>query len=389
MARGTPDYFTGSRLSVGDDTQTRNVITDIRTELNSYLSNGTNAWELYDTLNGTPPNEDYVYRSVGDRSLVAGAGDAALFFQIEQDSVDDIAFSMWQDWSTTANNGSRQAGSTSSRWLNIDPNAGYQYWGLVNEYEFVFLMKQAGAFHYLHIGSPIRSHIPTAANGIAFTTASAAAGASVTVNLDRDISANILDSGDANGPQQVWIYNLTPAGSALRSPTVEVAEVQTITGGGTPSITFTNLSNSFDSGAIVGLDPCPSFVTEEEILTPGGNVDLTLYFTNNVSGGFSSSTVQTADYESFLGSVSPLQPAPSVAGLLQGSRVAVNADQAGQTGYRGTMELIAFVFPGDLLDGDFFRANFQTASQYIVFPSIFFGAAGSISPALALGPGAS
>lgn len=385
MTRGIPAYFTGSRPTTGGGDQVQNMVTDIRTELNGYLSNGTNAWELYDTL-GSAPTENYIYRSVGDRSLVSGAGDAALFFQLAQINASTLGFSMFQDWSTSANSGSRQAGSTTTRWTVLDTAAAYQYWGLVNEYEFVFLLKQRNSFYFMHMGSPIRSHVPAVARGVAFTTAPVSAGASATVTLDRDITGSILDSSDANGPQQVWVYDLTPAGSPLRSPTVELADVQAIT---PSSITFATLSNSFGAGAIVGLDPCPSFITEGNNLAPGGSMDVTLYFTNSVVGAYSSATTHSADYEPFLSAVSPLNPAPNLSGLIQGSRAAVSVDEFGQGGYRGTMELLAFVFSGDLSDGDFFRANFSTAQQYILFPSLFLGSANSTTPVLALGPGAS
>ena len=379
MARGTPSFFSGTIASLPQGGVVTQLRAEIQTRLQAYQSNSTTAWETWDTIDATAANLDVVYRSVGDRNLVAGVGDAALFIKIDKFTTDSIEFNAYQDWSNLSSTGSRQAGSTQVRWNNVNDFSECRFWGLVNEYEFVMVVKQQQVWHYVHFGSPIRSHIPSTVNGIAFTTAAAAAGANVTVNLDRDISSAILDSGDTNGPQNIWIYNLTPTATALRSATVNVTTVTTVTA---TNITLASLSDSFDSGAIVGLDPCPMFCGEDEIIVAGGSVDITLYFTNDVSGGYSSSTAQIADYEVASSQISAAAE-PSANGTLVGSRALINADQFNQSGYRGVSELVAFVRTGALLDTDFWRTDFTTAQQYMTFPSLISGA-----NALAIGPGA-
>lgn len=382
MARGTPTFFSGTVATNPAGNVVQAIREAIETELQAYDSNATTAWATYDTVTATADRVNRVYRSVGDRNLVSGAGDAHLLFRMQQISDDDIEFNVYQDWSTTSNTGTNGAGGATTRWLSLDLYSEARYWGAVNEYEFVFLLLQAQKWYYIHIGSPIRSHVPTGAAGIAFTTASASSGSSVTVNLDRDITASIVDSGDIGGPQNVWIYNVTPTATALRTGTIEIAEVTTIASG---SITFANLSNSFDSGAIVGLDPCPQMVTESASLASGGSIDVSLYFTSSIAAGYTSSTAQLADYEPFLSPTQVSTPVPDSGGFIIGSRAGIQMDQSGLVGFRGTSELVAFVRTGNMLDTDFWRPNFSAANQYMVFPSIILAANG---PALAIGPGA-
>ena len=381
MARGTPDYFEGFIPTSQGTSQVTNLRAAVETELQAYQSSATTAWETYDTINGTAGSLDRVYRSVGDRSLVAGAGDAQLFHRAAQTSTTAIRFDIYQDWATQSSTGSRLAGSTSTQWSGLNTRSAIRYWGAVNEYAFVFLAKQDGLWHYLHVETPIRTHVPANANGIAFTTAAAAAGSNVNVTLDRDITASIVDSTETGGPQNVWIYNITPAATALRSDTIEIAEVSAIAAG---SITFTTLSNSFESGAIVGLDPCPFFVCEDELLTTGGSVDLTLYFTNGISGNYTSATSQTADYENYLTAVAPTA-VPNVSGIWTGARTMINMDQASFLGYRGSSELVSWFDSGTLTDADLIQPDFSTAAQRKMFASLGLGSAG---PSLTIGPGA-
>lgn len=382
MARGTPQFFTGIVNSTQSNTILREMFTVLDTTIRAYQSNGTDAWEAYETINATPGSQDIVYRSVGDRTLASGAGDAALFIRVTQQSTNDMRFLAYQDWSTASSTGSNVNATSQTTWLNLNEVSGFQYWCFVNEYEYVLLIKQGNFWHYVHFGSPIRSHIPAAASGIAFTTAAATAGSNVTVNLDRDISSSIRDSTATGGAQLVWIYNLTPAAAALRSATIELATVQTIT---STSITFQSLSNSFDSGAIVGLDPSPMFVCREDILSHGGNIDVAQLWTNSIAGTYTSAGSQVSDYEYLLVGTGAPTATPSVNGITQAARAAFFPDQTGQVGFRGISQLIAFARLGYSLDGDFFRPDFSTANQYVVFPSLTLVLGG---PALMLGPGA-
>lgn len=384
MPRGAPTFFSGSRETVIDGSQAANMVTDIVSELQTYTSNSTTAWETYDAINTTSGSWDVVYRSVGDRTLVSGAGDAHLLFRIEQVSNDDLRFSMYQDWSDVSSTGARQAGGSIAQWANVNVNSAYRYWGAVNEYEFCFLMKQSQRWYWLHFGGPNRVHVPSVSRGVAFTTAAATAGSAVTVNLDRDISGSIIDATDPNGPQNIWIHNVTPSGAALRSSDIDITTVDAIT---STSITFNTLSNNFDSGAIVGLDPTPSFVFEVDSITSGGSIDQQVLFTNRVDGTWVNVNQQPADYESFMASLGTPSASPGPDRLLRGVKAAFLMDSSGALGYRGISDLVAFVFSGSLVDGDFWRPNFSTANQYMVFPSIGFGS-GTSTPVLAIGPGA-
>lgn len=383
MARGTPAYFEGEVASSRTTTVVQDLYNAVVTSLASYQSNSQDAWEEIDTVNATAGSEDRVFQSKGDRTLVSGAGDANLILRVQQISTDDIRFTAYQDWSDVSSTGSNAAGDTSATWLNLNTVSGFRYWGMVNEYEFVFLARQDNLFHYFHCGSPIRSHVPAGADGIAFTTASAAAGSSVTVTLDRDITSAIRDSTASGGAQQVWIYNVTPAATALRSATIELATVDTIATG---SITFASLSNSFDSGAIVGLDPSGMFVCEDESVAPGGSLDIAQYWTNSLSGTYSAVSTQSGDYENFLAGTGTPSASPTTNGIITGARFGLFMDQVSNTGFRGVSELVAHTRSGFALDGDFFRPDYSTANQYKIFPSLIFAVNG---PAFMIGPGAS
>lgn len=387
MARGTPSFASGSGASVLDNSQVTNIYNDLIAALTAYQNNSQDAWEEIDVVNATSNRQEIVYQSRGDRTLgPSGEGDANLIIKVQQFSDTDIYFDAYQDWSTNSSTGSRNAGGSSTRWTGIDENASYRYWYLSNEYEFVFLLKQEHVWYYVHFGSPIRRHIPSVAEGIAFTTASASSGSSVTVALDRDITASIVDSSDPNGPQRVWIYNVTPVGNALRASTVDVTTVNAIT---STTITFASLANNFDSGAIVGLDPSPMFLVALSGRSTGGSLDSALYFTNTTVGTYTNVSTHTGDYENFLSPFGTPVTSPGFDGLLRGSRAGIFFDQSGFQGFRGVSEVVAFVYAGDLIDMDFWRPSYSTANQYMVFPSLSLGSAGVAAPVLAIGPGAS
>lgn len=384
MARGVPQYITGTLPRLINGGQATALRAEIETVLQTYQSNATTAWETYDTIDATAGSLDRIYRSVGDRNLVSGAGDARLFIQIDQDVSNRIVFFPLQDWSDLSSTGSRIAGNnTSQSWSTIDDFSECRYYAIVNEYEFAMLVIQDNTWHFVHLGSQLRTHVPTNYRGIAFTTAAASAGSSVTVNLDRDITASIQDNTSATGPQNVWIYNITPTGVALRTATVEIAEVETIAAG---SITFTTLVNNFDSGAIVGFDPSPMFSLASNNSTFTANINPTIYFTNAVDGTYSTATAQSADYELIAAALPTQSFTPGAIGELYGSRALLVADQSAKGGYRGTSELVAFVQSGTMLSGDLWRPNGVSANQYVVFPFILL--TGYTGFNLALGPGA-
>ena len=384
MARGTPLYTSGTlptRIAGGQVTEIRALI---ETVLQSYQSNATTAWETYDTIDATAANLDRVYLSVGDRTLASGAGDARLFIRIDKYGPDDIDFKAYQDWSDLSSTGSNEAFLASNcRWSNVNDFSECRYFSMVNEYEFLFFIIQDNLWHSVHFGSPIRAHIPSNYRGIAFTTASATAGSSVTVNLDRDITATIQDNLSSTGSQKIWIYNQTPTSTALRSATIEIADVETIAAG---SITFASLSNNFDSGAIVGLDPCPMFITAYNNIAFTTALNATLQFTNSVAGTWSAPSTQIADYELSGSTVIVPAAAPGYNGDLYGCRALIVADQSGLGGFRGVSEMIAFVRSGSMLSGDFWRPNGVTANQYKVFP--FMTLSGYTGWVFAIGPGA-
>ena len=185
MTRGTGTYFSGTI------TGTNNIAdlqTQLETRIKSYQSNGVDAWEEFDVIDAAEATRNVVFRSKGDRALISGAGDARLFVESDR-STTTLEFRIHQDWTTNgAGSGSNTVGQggTDYRWQTLSDVTNIDYFGIINEYEFVFIFVQGGVYYWVHFGSPRRTHIPTNGNGVAFTDASSAAPVTDTVTSITD-----------------------------------------------------------------------------------------------------------------------------------------------------------------------------------------------------------
>lgn len=368
MARSTGTFFTGTITGTNN---VEDLVSALETRIKAFQSNGGDAWEEWDVVTATAGSRDIVYRSLGDRTLVSGAGDAALFVRLTQVNTTTIRFRTYQDWSDSSSTGSYEAGSTSFNnggWTTLSATQDIEYWGVSNEYEFSIVMIQGGAYKFASFGSPKRTHIPTAANGIAFTSNSETAGSSVVIEVDRDITSNITVG------QKIWVYNVTPTATSLRSPTVNVGIVDAKAAG---SITIDTLSNNIEAGAIIGLDPCPIY------LVTGTTTITTFYLSNHANGTYEGATTNTAESEPLIENILESVNDPSPNGLYIGSEFILDDTDATHGGVRGTPEFLSVWTLGTQADQDRMLPNFDTAEARKVFPSITSGSLG-----LAIGPGA-
>jgi hypothetical protein len=368
MARGTPTYFSGTITGTNN---VEDLVTQLETRIKAYQSNATDAWEEWDVVTATAGSRDIVYRSIGDRTLTGG-GDASLFLRLTQTAATTIRIRGYQDWSTVSSTGHNEAGSTATTngsWTALDATTDIDYFGVSNEYEFAFVMIQGGVIRGMFFGSPKRTHIPPAGDGIAYTSNAETAGASVVIEVDRDITANITVG------QKIWVYNRTPTATALRADNINIGTVDAKAAG---SITIDTLDNNIEAGAIIGLDPSPMYVTTC-LLALGS-----LYFTHHAGGTYEGIASNVGQIEPMVELLTEATLDPhNATGLYHGSEAILDDDDPVNGGSRGTPELMTWWPIGTQANADRMIPNYDTAQAYKVFPSILNG-----SFCLAIGPGA-
>lgn len=359
MTRSAGEYFAGSIPAFPTTADISVALYDaILTEWQDFESAATTAWETYDNM-GT---RDNVLRSVGDRSLVSGAGDMRDFKRLRK-SGDDIYLRGYQDW-TTASGGSGSRATTEILVnSSLDPSGNaVTYYGMRNEYEFSFFWTQNDdvndIWSMMACGSPYRTHVPPSCDGIAFTTAlaTAAGGSNVVISLDRNIVPAIRVSPFQ---QKAWIYEIAD-GAALPSATVEVLNVEAITAS---TITLKILSNK-KAGSIVGLDPCPSYVW---VIGSGGSSGEWVNRSTGAAGG--SATVFTPIARALHAATNE---DPSVSGLRRGVRIEARDDTNPTDGFRGLLQHIVGVSYASAADAgtDKARVNFDDSKIFRIFSGL-------------------
>lgn len=190
MTRGAVTGFQGT-ITGSNNIET--LYAAIEGHLMQYQSAGVSAWEQFDVITATAASRDVVFRSRGDRNLVSGAGDASLFVRMIKASA-TISWTVYQDWTTSGSGAGKAPGGgniSGSRWAALDAEQNIQYWGVVNEYEFGLVIIQGGTPRALWFGSPQRTHVPVAGNGVGFTTALSSVPTTATV-------ASISQSGSTS-----------------------------------------------------------------------------------------------------------------------------------------------------------------------------------------------
>lgn len=359
MARGTPTLVSGTTTGTStlDD-----FFAILVSTLTSYQSGGTSAWVALDTISA---GTDIVFQSLGDRSLVSGAGDANILARLDLLSA-GVRVQTYQDWTPASSTGNRETSSTSG---NIGYASGYNntgdldYWIVLNDYECWFVMNQASNLRIVGFGSPLRAHIPAAVAGVAKSTNAVVAGSSVTISLDRDISSEIVVG------QTCWVQNVTdPSEGTLRDPAIDLATVEAVT---SSSITLDTLVADYGVGALVGMDPCPVF---QAAAVSSFNQ---IYLTNHADGTYEGNAQQVARFS--LAAMTNTVNDPSPNGLFFGLRAVLDDNDPVFGGTRGKCELLSFwALDGSFVEGDLIFSDYVSGQNWSAFP----GLPGANTPAL-------
>lgn len=367
MSRNAPTYASGSLPAVGSG-QRVNILQLIETQLTSYQSNGEDAWELLDEM-GTGAAFEKVFHSVGDRSLGSGSnkGDTDIYVKIYISS-DDFSVRVFQDWSPTSSTGYRASGTGFFAQTVSDTDA-VDWWMVVNEYEFLFIMLQSGSFDVAMFGNVIRPY-SAALNGVARITSQSGTGNGVIIGVDRDITSNIQVG------QTVWLVNQTPAATPLQSVGVDLVVVTAKSAG---TITVDGVTNTYAVGSLLGVDPCPGYT--KTVLSSATS----LYMVSKMDGTYVSNTGQAASI------VNPGATAISESSFDPGGDQLYRGFQPyakmtlDPAGFRGKFQhLRAFTF-GTQIDGDLMEVDYDSNQRWKVLSSVTMFS----SWVTAFGPGAS
>lgn len=328
MVRSAPSFSSGTiAAQASAEAMLDLFLPQIESALAAFQSSGTTAWEIYDTLDATLASRNRIYRSLGDRSLVSGAGDAWLLAQINRTATNTLTLNAYQDWSTSTSTGNRAANDALFFTVTADE---LNFFFSLHEYEFHCVWNQATAWNWFGWGNLVRTHVVPSHRGIALSTAAITAGTSVVIGLDRDIS-NTIEVG-----APVWVMNRTATGNALESATIEIATVEAVTS--TPNITLT-LANSFASGAMIGADPTAMAVWR------GTNGIPVLFWTNDGSGQYSTQGSTFGSWDPGIVNTQEAGADPAATGYYLGSRPTgdiTSVGAGGVIGARGTSDVAAF-----------------------------------------------
>jgi hypothetical protein len=371
MAQGTIAYSSGTIAAAGSGNVTA-FIRQIRTQLKAYAGS---AWVDGDVLIDTVGSVDYEMHSVGDPALGSGgnAGDTELWFRIKQTSTVNVTLYGYQDWSSTSHTGNRVYNGTA---VSLSDTQQIDWWCVCNEYKCIFFAIQ-GSTWYATIFGQLDRTFPTRLNGIARLSQATAGTGAITLNVDRDISAN-LQVG-----QKIWLINHTPDGQSLVS---DYTEMVTVTSVGATTIGVSGVTNTpYQIGSLVGLDPCPAYLRQGTSLSASN----ALYFVSHRDGTYTSAGGQTAQFDTPV-TLTLANEKPDVDGLYAGYTPGVRMTASGAgfaAGYRGMFGgHLVFFACGTQVDLDLHRLDFDDTQKYKVFYTLG-GGSGNWLPAI--GPGAS
>jgi hypothetical protein len=373
MARSTGQYFSGTLPTVGSG-QRNNFFSQLKFEIEAFQSAGVDAWEEFDVLDAAPVPRNEIWRSLGDRNLVAGAGDANLFFQLELRLDNFFYMNAWQDWETAVGTGIRGAQTVSGLSFTLDDTGQLDYFGVRNEYEFSLAFVQSGTRYLLGFGSPIRNHIAPATRGIARATGNVVAGGPVVIPLDRDISS-LIKVG-----QFVWVYDIVTPGSPFPGghDNAEIAVVTAVTATNITVLSLVNNHGTATSKAIIGLDPCPMYM----FFAQATSNPAAIYLTNRLDASYGGAGLNTGTIIPQTAGVTEAENDPASTNQHVGVTGAM-VPAAGPGGFRGNFQHMHWWPVSTQADEDRMIPNFDVSLAEKIFPSLL-----NAGFAVALGPGA-
>lgn len=304
--------------------------------LESAQSNGVQAWDLIDTISGTVGVRDVVYHSPGDRRKGGGSGDCDLFVRLTEGATTILALG-YQDWSTSSHTGSREFGGTgngNSQWTLMSDAADADFWGLANCYGLscghrIVSTKLGRSMHW---GNPIRTQLMPTQNGRGRLSSGVSSGAT-TFPLDRSLVGRLRVG------QKIWVYQTTPIGQALVSPTIDLLTVDSVSA--SQVVTTAGCTQDLAAGALIGLDPSCMFISARV----GGSTNRTFVMPNISDGTYTGPTshltgVQAASWE---GGITDAMQSPDRWGRFIGADGTMIGTNTNPCGFRGSPELFSVI----------------------------------------------
>lgn len=315
-------------------------------------SNGDPSWALYEDLSGVAPDQDVVYRSIGDPALGAG-GDRKIYVSFERTSATAFNVIAYLDWSTNSSTG--RNGQTSS-WTIPTAATNITYHAWVNEYGAMFVFNQSSTWRVVLFGHPVRTHVPRNHQGTCFSTGAATAGASVAIPVDRDMRED-LEVG-------LTIDIIPQAVDAGALPTF-LPERCVIEAVSATHVTVETLVNNQPAGCCIGDDPVATYVLNQAGVATANTL---LFCLNRALSATATATPQrTMAY-------TETDSDPDAAGTWHGMRLQLGGGSGAE--WRGSA-YHAGIWPtnGTQSPTRRFRNDFNDLDVWIQFPAI--GAPGS------------
>jgi hypothetical protein len=267
MVRYPSKFVTGSFTEIQQAGFGRNLDA-ILTLLDSYTIGGVAVWTRVATITGDcnasgyDNQKIYIYHSVGDPNLGTGAnkGDTDIWVGLMQikTTLQDGSWSLYCGVARDVEPGAVVVKNHVSQWFtdhayatNTVASTGaatskgdtWNWYGVINPYEFIWYAKDAGSASYgfIHVSS-LRPACPPKFSGVARITSNVG----TTFDVDRDITASITVG------QPVWLFNQTPDGAALQSVTIEPHTV--VACSATQIQVNAPLVNAYAAGSLIGYD---------------------------------------------------------------------------------------------------------------------------------------
>src|SRR5579885_1898151 len=190
-------------------------------------------------VSGTSGATDRVYFSSGE------TGSERLYLRVTQTTADNIDFRAYSHWNTGTISGTHVVGTTAGDTRIVGSAAPLAGWIAVDKNGVAIVLRVAGVYHRGYFGIPARSITPQWSGQTTISNSGAGA-------LSGQPVVHVANASNLTHGQIVWLVNQS---STVNEANFEQKTIQTIVG---TTVTMTsNLTNAYDDGAIVAMDPQP------------------------------------------------------------------------------------------------------------------------------------
>ncbi len=310
-------------------------------EITSFLTNGEQAWEFWDQVNGTAGSTDRIYHSVGHHAINNGAGDISAFLRMRQISATNISVTCYQDWASTSNDGNssfvnnaaghRPSGAEgNASMVFASSTAEIRWWAFINEYSIAFYFRQSAAsdgFAY----SALRPPAPPQYSGKARIITSTTGSGDVTLELDRELSGTMQQKNVVQPGQKIWLVNQSPTGSILLSG----SEIAYVTSVGNNKLSLSNVTNTYQSSSIIGVE-----CNTQTIFSFNTSPSVISYLTPETDNGYVVAGNSPSSNESILSALFFGANDPTASGFFVVAPTHTNVSTGINTGMRGYSDSI-------------------------------------------------